>query len=161
MPVHSRQVTPSLLQIDSVFHHLQGGPALTEVCRFLRSEFGHFQWLGIYRLVGPELRLAGWDGDQPTEHVTIPLAKGICGRAAREGRTVLVDDVSKDSEYLACFVDTRSELVVPVRAAGTVIGEIDADGRALRAFDASDARFLEAVAAKIAPTLAEWSPPPA
>ena len=160
MPIHPRQTTPTLLQIDSIFLHLQGAAALTEVCRFLRSELRQFQWIGVYRLRGEVLELAGWDGDAPTQHTTIPIGRGVCGRAARENRTVIVDDVSTDPEYLACFVDTRSELVVPVRHGGTVVGEIDVDARALKAFDASDARFLETVASKIAPTVAGLGAPP-
>ncbi|HYK93412.1 MAG TPA: GAF domain-containing protein [Thermoplasmata archaeon] len=161
MPINPRQATPSLLQIDSIFVHLSGAPALTEVCRFLRSEFSHFQWLGIYRLDGRTLELAGWDGDKPTEHTSIPIDRGVCGRAAREGRTVIVDDVNADPDYLACFLDTRSEIVVPVRHEGRVVGEIDADGRIPKAFDVSDGRFLEAVAGRIAPALARLgaSPP--
>jgi L-methionine (R)-S-oxide reductase len=154
VPVHPRQSTPSLLQVDSILARLAGGPALTEVCRFLRSEFPHFAWVGVYRLAGEALELAGWDGDAPTEHTTIPLGRGVCGRAARENRTVRVDDVGRDADYLACFLDTRAELVVPIRADGRVIGEIDIDGRVTAAFDASDERFVEAVAAHVAPCVA-------
>ena len=159
MPVHPRQTTPSLLQIDSILVRLHGGAALAEVCRFLRSEFPHFGWVGVYRLTGETLELAGWDGDAPTEHTTIPLGRGVCGRAARENRTVRVDDVGREADYLACFLDTRSELVVPVRAAGRVIGEIDIDGRVTSAFDASDERFVESVGARLGPGLAAIGAP--
>ncbi len=159
MPIHPRQETPSLLQLDSILTHLSGAAAVSEVCRFLRSEFPHFTWMGVYRLDGPTLHLAGWDGDRPTEHATIPLDRGLCGRAAREARTVLVGDVSREPDYLACFLDTRSELVVPIRGGATVLGEVDVDGNQLNAFDASDGRFLEKVGARLAPLLAAWPPP--
>jgi L-methionine (R)-S-oxide reductase len=107
----------------------------------------------VYRLEGEELVLAAWDGEQPTEHTRIPVATGICGRAVRESKTIVVDDVRTSTDYLACFLETRAEIVVPVRADGTILGEIDIDGNEVKAFDASDARFLEMVAARIAPSL--------
>ncbi|MCI4357968.1 MAG: GAF domain-containing protein [Thermoplasmata archaeon] len=145
----ARQVVPALLQVDAVLLRLSGDDALAEVCRFLHREFSHFHWVGVYRLDGETLRLAGWAGDQATEHVSIPVGQGLCGLAARQNATVLVEDVSTRPEYLACFPDTRAEVVVPIRDGAAVIGEIDVDGRVVRAFDASDARFLEQVAAHI------------
>ncbi len=154
MPIPPRRATPALLQVDAILARLSGEAAATEVCRFLRSEFVHFDWVGIYRRDGPALTLLGWEGRAPTEHTTIPIERGVCGRAVREGRTVVVEDVSRDPDYLACFLETRSEIVVPIRSAGEIVGEIDVDGRELKAFDASDARFLEAVAARLGPLTA-------
>lgn len=153
MSIGSRQIVPALLQVDAILGRLTGAAALTEVCRFLRSEFRHYQWVGVYRLAGEELILDGWDGEQPTEHVRIPIGDGVCGRAAREERTVLVEDVRKEPDYLACFLDTRSEIVVPVKDDRHVLGEIDVDGREVGAFDASDDRFLTEVARRIVPAL--------
>ncbi len=150
MAIRSVQVTPALLQVDSILAHLTGPAALAEVCRFLRHEFRHYRWVGVYLLDGETLRLAAWAGPQATEHVTIPLARGVCGRAARENRTAIVDDVRESPEYLACFLETRAEVVVPIRRPGRVVGEIDIDGNEVKAFDASDDRFLTAVAEKIA-----------
>ena len=56
---------------------------------------------------------------------------------------MIVDDVNADPNYLACFLETRAEIVVPVRLEGAVVGEIDIDGNSVRAFDASDRQFLE------------------
>jgi L-methionine (R)-S-oxide reductase len=151
--VHSRQTTPALLQIRSIFRHLDGAAALTEICRYLRREFPHYHWLGVYRREGDVLVLDAWDGEAPTEHERIPIDQGLCGRAVRDDRTVLVDDVRSSPEYLACFLDTRSEIVVPIRRDGVVIGEIDADGITVGAYDASDDRFLSEVAKAIAPAV--------
>lgn len=154
MSVPPRQVTPALLQVDAILGRLSGVQAIAEVCRFLRHEFSHYHWVGVYRKEGTELVLDGWEGDQPTEHVRIPIDKGLCGRAARENRTVIVDDVNAAPEYLACFLDTRAEIVVPIRAtSGEVLGEIDIDGKVVKAYDVSDQRFLEQVAGKLAPAL--------
>jgi L-methionine (R)-S-oxide reductase len=147
--VPSRAATPTLLQIDAVLSRLQGRAALQEVCRFLRESFRHYRWVGVYRLDGPTLVLEAWDGPAATEHTRIPLERGVCGQAARENRAVVVDDVRSVPEYLACFVETRSEIVVPIRDGDRVIGEIDIDGNEVGAYDASDRAFLERVAGKL------------
>ena len=159
MSVPPRRASPALLQVDAILTRLTGAPAVTEVCRFLRAEFAHYGWVGVYALDGATLRLVGWDGDRPTEHTTIPVAEGLCGRAARENTTILVGDVREHPEYLSCFLETRSEAVVPIRGAdGRVLGEIDIDGSALNAYDASDGRFLEEVAGRLARSLGTAPP---
>lgn len=151
MTLPARRATPALLQISAILTRLSGDAALQEVCRYLRAEFEHFEWVGVYRREGEVLKLAGWDGAEATEHTEIPVAQGLCGLAVRENRSVVVGDVTARPEYLACFASTRSEVVVPVRIEGEAVGEIDVDGSKLNGFDSSDARFLEAVAEKIAP----------
>ena len=95
--------------------------------------------------------LGPWIGPEATEHTRIPLGVGICGAAAASGKTEIVDDVDADPRYLACFATTRSEIVVPIFADGQVAGEIDVDGSDLGAYDENDARFLEEIAALLAP----------
>jgi len=161
--VPPRAATPALLQIDAVLGRLKGRAALAEVCRFLRSSFRHYRWVGVYRLDGGTLVLEAWDGPAATEHTRIPVGQGVCGRAARENRTVIVDDVRADPEYLACFVETRAEIVVPVHDGAAVLGEIDIDGTAVGAYDASDRQFLEEVARRLIPAVtlaASEGPPP-
>jgi GAF domain-containing protein len=154
--------TPALLQIDAILGRVDGRFALGEVCRFLRRSFSHYRWVGVYRRDGEALVLDAWDGPAPTEHTRIPIDRGVCGRAVREERTVIVDDVREAPEYLACFRETRAEIVVPVRDGADVIGEIDIDGNEVRAYDASDRSFLETVAAKLtrAVAAAAREPPP-
>jgi hypothetical protein len=82
-----------------------------DVCRLLRKDVAHFNWVGVYMIEGSDtLVLKAWDGPKATEHVRIPIGQGICGLAAREAKTVVVDDVNKDPRYLACFLkrDRRS-----------------------------------------------------
>ncbi|HZY70797.1 MAG TPA: GAF domain-containing protein [Thermoplasmata archaeon] len=151
MSVAPRRREPALLQVRAILGRLQGREALQEVCRYLRAEFSHYRWVGVYERDGSELRLAAWDGDRPTEHTTIPIDRGVCGRAVRENRSVVVPDVKADPDYLECFLETRSEIVVPVRVAGVAVGEIDIDGTEVGAYDRTDAVFLEAVGELIAP----------
>lgn len=104
-----------------------------------------YNWVGFYML-DPEdastLVLGPFHG-QPTEHVRIPVTEGICGAAVARGETVVVDDVSADPRYLACSVDTKSEIVAPIRVRGRVVGEIDVDSHAQAAFGPADREFLE------------------
>ena len=124
---------------------------LREVAALLHDRFEHYAWVGIYLVEGEELVLGPWKGPQATEHVRIPIGRGICGVAAASGRTELVDDVGADPRYLACFASTRSEIVVPVLWQGRVIGEIDIDSDRPAAFDAEDREFLERVTLLISP----------
>lgn len=127
--------------------------ALQRAVDVLRDRFPSYDWVGLYWLDedAGELVLGSWRGDEPTEHTRIPLGVGICGAAAASGQTEIVEDVSADPRYLACFTTTRSEIVVPIFAEGRVVGEIDIDGTDLAAYDQTDARFLEEVAALLAP----------
>jgi GAF domain-containing protein len=117
----------------------------------LRDRFGGYDWVGIYWVEGSDLVLGPWSGAEATEHTRIPIGTGVCGAAAASGQTEIVPDVDADPRYLACFASTRSEIVVPIFEGGEVIGEIDIDGSDLDAFDETDARFLEEVAALVAP----------
>jgi L-methionine (R)-S-oxide reductase len=117
----------------------------------LHERFPHYSWVGVYWVDGDDLVLGPWTGPQQPEHTRIPIGTGICGAAAESGRTEIVPDVNADPRYLACFPSTRSELVVPIFAGERVVGEIDIDGDEPQAFSDADARFLEEVAALLAP----------
>lgn len=119
---------------------------MDSVCRELRTWDTRYNWVGIYWVDGSDLVLGPWSGPQATEHVRIPIERGICGAAVRDGQTIIVDDVSRDPRYLACFLETHSEIVVPIRAAGRIVGEIDIDGNAVGAFTNADREFLEQLA---------------
>ncbi len=113
------------------------------LCELLRRDNSAYDWVGIYWVDGDDLVLGPWSGKQATEHTRIPISQGICGAAVREGQTIIVEDVQNDPRYLACFLETRSEIVVPIRADGLIIGEIDIDGKRVREFDDRDQEFLE------------------
>jgi L-methionine (R)-S-oxide reductase len=117
----------------------------------LHERFPHYDWVGIYWVEGSDLVLGPWIGPEATEHTRIPIGTGVCGAAAASGTTEIVGDVSADPRYLACFASTKSEIVVPIFDGSEVVGEIDVDGSDLDAFDDGDARFLEEIAALLAP----------
>jgi L-methionine (R)-S-oxide reductase len=116
----------------------------------LHTRFSHYTGVYIYWMDGPDALVLRACRGRPTAHTRIPVSVGICGRAARERRTVIVDDVTSDPSYLACSLETRSEIVVPIMRDGVVFGEIDIDGDAAAAYGPADRRFLEGVAALVA-----------
>ena len=105
----------------------------------------HYDWVGFYMLdpEDPEMLVLGPFKGAPTEHLRIPVSRGICGAAVAQGTTIVVDDVRADPRYLACSFETRSEIVVPIRAQGRIVGEIDIDSHAAAAFSAEDRAFVE------------------
>ncbi len=138
-----------LALIDSASASSSKASELRQKVAKLLNQFPTYNWVGIYLVRGNSLHLEAWSGPAPTVHTDIPVGKGICGWAAKSGRTEIVSDVSKDSRYLQCFTNTKAEIVVPIHHEGKVTGEIDIDGDRLNAFSSLDREFLEAVAAKI------------
>lgn len=128
--------------------------AMEQAVRILKDKVPHYSWVGIYRLHSNELVLGPYVG-RPSPHTRIPLGRGICGAAASERATIIVDDVNADPRYLACSIDTKSEIVVPIMRGGEVLGEIDVDSDRPAAFGAADRDLLEAVAALLVPRLDE------
>lgn len=162
MNIPEDRMRSALQEAKSVLQNPGESGPFTALCRWLRSGFSQYDWVGVYLLEGDSLYLAAWAGENATEHVTIPLAMGICGMAAREKKTVNVRDVRTRPEYLACFLDTRSEIVVPILdGAGRCLGEIDIDGKSEGAYDASDERFLEQLAREcVSPARTALKAPP-
>jgi len=128
--------------------------AMTQTVRLLKDGIAAYTWVGIYLLDGDELVLGPFLG-KPSPHTRIPLGSGICGAAASERATIVVDDVNADPRYLACSLETRSEIVVPIMEGDEVLGEIDIDSDRPAAFGAADTRLLEQVAALLAESLSE------
>jgi GAF domain-containing protein len=140
-------------RLEKIIHSGSQKKAITDfVCRELRK-VPHYTWVGIYEIQGPDLVLTSWSGPSATQHVRIPVGQGICGAAVSTLATVVVPDVSNDSRYLQCFLNTRSEIVVPILKAGAAIAEIDIDSDSLDAFGTPDTEFLGWVAGELAAIL--------
>jgi L-methionine (R)-S-oxide reductase len=116
------------------------------IVKLLHQHLPKYNWVGFYMMENtgpaPMLVLGPYVG-APTPHTRIPLNEGICGAAASSGETVVVDDVNSDPRYLACSLETRSEIVVPVFAHGKVAGELDIDSHAPAAFTDDDRKLVE------------------
>jgi GAF domain-containing protein len=123
--------------------------ALLQTVTVLKEQMPDYSWVGIYLLEGQELILGPYRG-KPSPHTRIPLHQGICGAAASTKATIIVDDVDADPRYLACSLETRSEIVVPIMRGADVLGEIDIDSDRKAAFGPADRELLEAVAAMLA-----------
>ncbi len=125
------------------------------IVELLHHRMSQYTWVGIYMMDGPSELVLGPFRGEPSPHTRIPLNQGICGAAASQKQTVIVADVNADPRYLACSLETKSEIVVPIIHAGRCLGEIDIDSDQPSAFGDTDRQLLEAVAAKIAPRLAK------
>jgi L-methionine (R)-S-oxide reductase len=126
-----------------------GEHAMKRAVEILEARLPDYAWVGIYKLFGNELVLGPYVG-KPSPHTHIPLGRGICGAAAAEKQTIIVDDVNADPRYLACSLETKSEIVVPIMRGNEVLGEIDIDSDRPAAFGPEDKRTLEAVARMLA-----------
>ena len=127
---------------------------LQAICDLLAVRAPHYDWVGFY-LVDParprELVLGPFAGE-PTEHVRIAFGQGICGQAAEIEQTFVIQDVTRETNYLSCSPEVKSEIVVPLfDSAGQVVGELDIDSHRIAPFTAEDRTFLEAVCREITP----------
>jgi L-methionine (R)-S-oxide reductase len=119
---------------------------MDDITRLLFDKMLKYNWVGFYMLepgANPPMLVLGHFQGAMTPHTRIPLNQGICGAAASLGRTVVVDDVRSDPRYLACSVETKSEIVVPVFVHGEVAGELDIDSHFPAAFGFEDRELVE------------------
>lgn len=116
---------------------------LTQVCELLQTKVKHYDWVGFYFKNGdkPELKLKAFAGE-PTDHVIIPFGKGICGQVAESNANFVVDDVKAQDNYIACSIDVKSEIVIPLFVKKENIGQIDIDSHTANAFSNADEKFL-------------------
>ncbi len=121
--------------------------ALRSISVLLSAEVPHYHWVGFY-LVDPEnhreLVLGPYVGD-PTEHTRIPFGMGICGQAAESGETFVVEDVREETNYLSCSTKVLSEIVIPIKRDGKILGELDIDSHELAPFSEEELLMLEKI----------------
>ena len=115
---------------------------MANVAAMLHETFG-FWWTGFYRVVGEALVLGPFQG--PMACTRIRKGRGVCGTAWAEETTQVVPDVEQFPGHIACSSASRSEIVVPVWKAGTVIAVLDIDSAQLATFDDTDRRYLEQI----------------
>jgi len=118
---------------------------LQQTVDLIHGKLPTYNWVGFYMLDPADasmLELGPFAG-AATPHTRIPVTEGICGAAVAQGETVVVDDVNADPRYLSCSIETKSEIVAPIRAHGEIIGEIDIDSHTAAAFGREDRVFVE------------------
>jgi L-methionine (R)-S-oxide reductase len=118
----------------------------------IRAAGAPYSGVYLYMLHGEELVLEAFDG-RPTEHTRIPVGRGICGRAVAERRDLNVPDVQAADAYLACSIETKSELVVLIRRHDEILGQIDIDSDVPNGFDAAEEAAVRSVADALAALL--------
>jgi GAF domain-containing protein len=140
---------------DEILAVLDGEPnrvaRMATVASMLADAFPVFFWTGFY-VVDPdkadELVVGPYQGTLGC--LRIAFGRGVCGTAARERTTQIVDDVHAFPGHIACDARSASEIVVPVfDASGALIAVFDVDATETSAFDATDAYALERLMAKV------------
>ena len=127
---------------------------LTQVCDVLKNDVAHYDWVGFYFKNGdkPELKLRAYAGEE-TDHTIIPFGKGICGQVAISNQNFVVPDVKAQDNYIACSINVKAEVVIPLFVNGENIGQIDIDSNTANPFTTADTDFLEWVNCEVAEIL--------
>ena len=138
---------PSLKQTIAAL--TEGETDVVSLMATLACELHHaddrFHWTGFYRVTGPELlKIGPYQGGHGC--LVIPFSRGVCGAAARSGKTQLIANVETISDHIACSTSTRSELVIPIYDSHkTLLGVLDIDSDFPNAFTQDDADQLAAI----------------
>jgi GAF domain-containing protein len=132
----------------------EASDVLASAVRHLTTISSRFNWVGIYLLKGDTLELGPFIG-APTDHTHIKVGVGVCGTAVARNEDLNVPDVHAIDNYLACSLETASELVVLIRdREGRTVGQIDIDSHTRGAFGPAE----EAAVKQVARELGEWWP---
>ncbi len=124
--------------------NLSNAAKLKAICRLLKENVSYYNWVGFYSVDKEAtgfLVLSSYVGE-PTEHTRIPFGKGICGQAASSEKIFVVQDVSKEENYLSCSSKVKSEIVVPIFIGSLFVGELDIDSHIASPFSKDDQTFL-------------------
>lgn len=118
-------------------------PVLSNASAILNEGLDRVNWVGFYLMDKGSLLVGPFQGRVAC--VRIEIGKGVCGTAVQEGKTILVEDVHAFPGHIACDSASRSEVVVPIRSGGEIVGVLDVDSPERGRFHESDARGLETV----------------
>ena len=127
---------------------------LQGICKLLKESVPYYDWVGFYFKNGDkeELKLGPFAGE-PTDHTIIPFGKGICGQVAVSNENFVVPDVQTQDNYIACSLNAKAEIVVPLFLNGENIGQIDIDSSTPDPFTNEDERLLEYINVQVAKIL--------
>lgn len=142
-------------KIVSIIHsNAEVSLRLQQICDLLQASVPYYDWVGFYFKNGnkEELKLGPYAG-APTDHTIIPFGKGICGQVALSNENFVVPDVEAQDNYIACSINVKAEIVVPLFVNGENIGQIDIDSNTPDPFTQEDERFLEFINKEVAKIL--------
>ncbi len=123
---------------------------MANVAALIQESF-RFWWTGFYRVIADQLVLGPFQG--PVACTRIGFGRGVCGTAWKERRTIVVEDVGQFHGHIACSSESKSEIVVPLKKNGEVVGVLDIDSERLGTFDATDQLWLEQIGKVVADVL--------
>ena len=141
-------ISAAVALVEGVPHRIAN---LANLSALLYTSMEDLNWAGFYQLEGDTLVLGPFQGTPAS--IEIPISKGVCGAAVREGRSQLVRDVHAFAGHIACDSASRSELVIPLRENGRVIGVLDLDSPTLARFTDADREMLEQLVRAVEPHL--------
>jgi GAF domain-containing protein len=137
-------------RLRSAFNHdADRGALLTLAAELIREAGAPYTSVYLYMLHGDQLVLEGYSGRE-TEHDRIAVGHGVCGTAVATGEDQNVGDVAARENYIACNLFTKSELVVLIRRAGTILGQIDVDSDVVDPFTPDEEAAVREVADALA-----------
>jgi L-methionine (R)-S-oxide reductase len=136
------------LVIDS---DLRRDEKLKAICKLLKNHVSYYSFVGFYIVDKSQnwLMLGPFEG-KPTEHIKIPFGVGICGQAAMQKKTFVVQNVAEESNYLSCNADVKAEIVIPIFKENEIVGELDIDSTTISPFTNDEKIFLENISKKVA-----------
>lgn len=144
----SEQFETVLIQLEALIKDEPSAIAnLANASALLKHSLPDTNWAGFYLFDGKELVLGPFQGLPAC--IRIPLARGVCGTAAAERRTLVVGDVHAFPGHIACDAASNSEIVVPLIKDDRLLGVLDIDSPLKHRFDDEEQRFLERFAALV------------
>ncbi len=114
---------------------------LSNSSALLNQALKDINWVGFYLMKNGSLILGPFQGKIACIH--IPIGRGVCGTAVKEGKTQVVKDVHEFPGHIACDSASNSEIVIPMKKNGTIIGVLDIDSPRFHRFDEVDQMYLE------------------
>ena len=127
---------------------------LSNASALLNEALEHINWVGFYLMKGGQLVLGPFQGKPAC--IRIPLGRGVCGTAAERDEIQLVDNVHDFPGHIPCDSASNSEIVLPLRHGGAVVGVLDIDSPLLNRFTEADREGL-AACARIIEAACDWS----
>ena len=130
-----KQIKNLLVKEDNLITNLSNFTAA------LKQTFNKISWVGFYLYDGTKLYLGPFQGKVACTQIKI--GSGVCGTAAQKLETIIVPDVDKFPGHIACDVESRSEIVVPIIKQDKLFGVLDLDSIEYNSFNETDKKYLE------------------